>query len=269
LPLFLLGGTEGAGKTSTFLKSGLEAELLAGQVFRDANIVPTRLANLWFAEDALFTEISGGLFSGEPERWRAMLSRLHGRAGFLQGIFGGNKAGAQLRGFVLFCDIAPFLGVPDPGRLGGLSRRLQERLRIVGESFGTNFPVYVVFTKSDAIPYLPAYFGRLVENEDQQILGCTLPAAAPGARPAGEVFAEAETVRLSEAFNALYYSLADKRLQMLARETNAPQIPAVYEFPRELKRIRDTIVQFLVDVFRPNPLQPGPILRGFYFTATR
>src|SRR2546430_168736 len=28
LPLFLLGGTEGAGKTSTFLKSGLEPELL-------------------------------------------------------------------------------------------------------------------------------------------------------------------------------------------------------------------------------------------------
>src|SRR5581483_6008044 len=42
LPLFLLCGTEGSGKTSTFLKSGLEPELLAGQVFRDANIVPTR-----------------------------------------------------------------------------------------------------------------------------------------------------------------------------------------------------------------------------------
>src|SRR5437763_16240666 len=47
LPLFLMGGTEGSGKTSTFLKSGIEPELLAGQVYRDSNVVPTRLANLW------------------------------------------------------------------------------------------------------------------------------------------------------------------------------------------------------------------------------
>jgi type VI secretion system protein ImpL len=270
LPLFLLGGTEGSGKTSTFLKSGLEPELLAGQVFRDANVLPTRLANLWFAEDSLFAEVSGGLFSGDVGRWSAMLSQLQGRSagGFLKRIFGG-KGNAQLRGFVLFCDIAPFLGVPDPTRMGGLSRRIQERLRVVGESFGTNFPVYVVFTKSDAIPYFPEYFGRLVENEDQQVLGCSLAAVAPGARPAGEVFAEAETARLAEAFNGLYYSLADKRLDMLPREVNQGAKPAIYEFPRELKRIRDTIVQFLVDVFRPNPLQPGPILRGFYFSGTR
>jgi type VI secretion system protein ImpL len=269
LPLFLLGGTEGSGKTSTFLKSGLEPELLAGQVFRDTNIVPTRLANLWYAEDSLFAEVSGGLFSGDLGRWSALLARLQGRsAGFLKNILGG-KGEAQLRGFVLFCDIAPLLGVPDPTRIGGLSRRIQERLRVVGESFGTNFPVYVIFTKSDGIPYFSDYFARLVENEDQQVLGCSLPAVAPGARPAGEVYAEAETGRLAEAFNGLYYSLADKRIDMLPREVNQTVKPAVYEFPRELKRIRDTVVQFLVDVFRPNPLQPGPILRGFYFAATR
>ena len=65
----------------------------------------------------------------------------------------------QLRGFVLFVEIAPLLGVPDPSRLGNLSRRVQERLRIVGESFGTNFPVYVVFTKSDASPDSPNISG--------------------------------------------------------------------------------------------------------------
>ena len=115
--------------------------------------------------------------------------------------------------------------------MGGLSRRIQERLRVVGESFGTNFPVYVVFTKSDTIPYFSEYFSRLVENEDQQVLGCSLPAIAPGARPAGEVFAEAETARLAETFNGLYYSLADKRLDMLPREVNQALKPAIYEFP--------------------------------------
>ncbi|HLX46007.1 MAG TPA: type VI secretion system membrane subunit TssM [Bryobacteraceae bacterium] len=270
LPLFLIGGLEGSGKTSTFLKSGLEPELLAGQVFRDSAIVPTRLANLWFAEDCLFAELSGSAFSGDAGRWAGLLNRLQGRSagGFIKNIFGA-KTDAQLRGFILLCDVTPFLGVPDPSRLGGLGRRIQDRLRVVGESFGTNFPVYVVFTKSDSIPYFTEYFARLVENEDQQILGCTLPATAPGARPAGEVYAEGETARLSDALNRLYYSLAEKRLSVLPRETEASARPAVYEFPREVKRIKDTLVQFLVDVFRPNPLQPGPILRGVYFTGTR
>jgi type VI secretion system protein ImpL len=269
LPLFLIGGLEGSGKTSTFLKSGLEPELLAGQVFRDSAVVPTRLANLWFAEDCLFAELSGSAFSGDTGRWAGLLGRLQARSagGFIKTILGA-KTEAQLRGFVLLCDVTPFLGVPDPSRLGGLSRRIQDRLRVVGESFGTNFPVYVVFTKSDSIPYFTEYFGRLVENEDQQILGCTLPAAAPGARPA-EVYAESETARLSDSLNRLYYSLTEKRLSVLPRETDTSARPAVYEFPREMKRIKDTLVQFLVDVFRPNPLQPGPILRGVYFTGTR
>ena len=36
---------------------------------------------------------------------------------------------------------------------------------------------------------------------------------------------------------------------MLARETTAAKKPSIYEYPREVKRIRDTLVQFLVDVF--------------------
>lgn len=271
LPLYLLGGPEGGGKTSTFLKAGLEPELLAGQVFRDAAVLPTRLANFWYASDSLFVEPSGGLFSLDAGRWAGLIDRLQGKSAgnFLKKLFPGRKGAPQLRGFVLFVDINPFLGVPDPGRMSNLSRRIQERLRQVGERFGVNFPVYVVFTKSDAVPYFAEYFGRLTENEDQQILGCTLPAIPPNSRPAGEVFAEAETARLADYFNSLYYSLAEKRLSFLPRETAGEKKPAIYEFPREMKRIRDTLVQFLVDVFRPNPLQPRPILRGFYFTGTR
>src|SRR5262249_47734630 len=41
------------------------------------------------------------------------------------------------------------------------------------------------------------------------------------------------------------------------------------EFPRELKRIRSSIVQFLIDAFRPDALRPAPFLRGYYFTAVR
>src|SRR5947207_3844116 len=40
-PVYLMFGSEGSGKTSLFLASGLDIELLAGQVHRDSTVVPT------------------------------------------------------------------------------------------------------------------------------------------------------------------------------------------------------------------------------------
>ena len=257
LPLYLLGGPEGAGKTTTFLKAGLEPELLAGQVYRDANVLPTRLANFWFAGDALFAEAlrdpcSARTRDGGKVCWTA--SR-EDRA------VGSSRSSSPARSSRSCADSScsfkssPCSACPIPADLGISVAAFRSACESSASLSGTNFPVYVVFTKSDASPYFTEYFGRLTENEDQQILGCTLPAVTPSQRPAGEVFAEAETSRLADAFNSLYYSLAEKRTTMLARETTAAKKPSIYEYPREVKRIRDTLVQFLVDVFRPNPLQ--------------
>ena len=200
-----------------------------------------------------------------------LLKHLRGKkaGSFFSNLLPGGKAKSNLRGVVLFVDISPFVGIPDPARIGGLGRRIQERLRLIGESFGVHFPVYVIFAKTDGVPYFADYFARLADSEDQQILGCTLPILTAAQRPTGEVFAESESARLADAFNQLYYSLADKRTTFLSREPVAARKVPTYEFPREMKRLRDTLVQFLVDVFRPNRLQPSPILRGYYFTGTR
>jgi len=268
LPLFLIGGPAGSGKTSTFLSAGLSPELVAGQVYREASVLPTGLCNLWYASDSIFAEAGGWFFGEDAASWRALLQHLHGSAKTSAlGNLLKTQAPSNLRGFVLFCDVTPFLGLPDSNRIAGLVRRMQERLRMVGEVFGSHFPVYVVFSKADQLPYFADFFGRLVEAEDQQMLGATLPAALD--RPAGEVYAETESGRLMKAFNDLYYNLAERRMMMLSREHVPAKRPGIYEFPREVKRVRDTIVQFLVELFRPNPLQPSPILRGFYFTGVR
>ncbi len=42
-------GEAGSAKTSVMLHSGLDPELLAGQVYQNSNVVPTRSANIWFS----------------------------------------------------------------------------------------------------------------------------------------------------------------------------------------------------------------------------
>ena len=80
LPVYLLIGPEGSGKTSTFINSSVEPQLLAGQVTASGPVVPTRLCNIWLAGKAIFVELSGRTFSGDLGRWRELLGVLRGKA---------------------------------------------------------------------------------------------------------------------------------------------------------------------------------------------
>lgn len=271
LPIYLLIGPEGAGKTSTFLHSGVEPQALAGQGNPTA-VTPTRLCNLWLAKRAVFVEISGRLFSGDIGRWSQFLKVLEGKRSIpvWRRLWREPDTGLNFRGVIGFCDVKELSGASaDPQRLERSCRDWQERLRAISDVFGKAFPVYVVFTKSDKLPFFSDFFGRLPESEVNQVLGCTLPLFKAEPSRAGEAFAEAEAKRLTRAFRPLYQSLADRRLTHLAHEPNPARKPGIYEFPRELKRIRTPLIQFLTDVFRPHALRPVPLLRGFYLTATQ
>src|SRR5579864_1001372 len=75
LPAILLIGEAGSTKTSTMMHSGLEPELIAGQVFQDTAVVPTRSANLWFARRAIFAE-AGARLMADNAGWQRLVRRL-------------------------------------------------------------------------------------------------------------------------------------------------------------------------------------------------
>ena len=52
------------------------------------------------------------------------------------------------------------------------------------------------------------------------------------------VYAEQETARVSWAFDNLFQSLADRRVNLLSQEFDATKLPTIYEFPREFRKLR-------------------------------
>ena len=76
-------------------------------------------------------------------------------------------------------------------------------------------------------------------------MGVTLPVRGFAA---ASVYGDEQTRRLSEAFNELFHSLCDQRLNILPREHDAARVPGAYEFPREFRKLRTPLVQFLVDL---------------------
>lgn len=261
LPVIFLVGDKGSTKTTLLMNSRLEPELLSGQVYlQDNMIAPTRAANFWFAKKAVFAEAGGGLWANS-DAWTKMLKKLS--PGKLKSVFGGK--GTAPRAAVLCVDAERFLQPGASEAMSSAGRMIQTRLQEFSKQFGISFPVYVIFTKIDRVPFFHDFVRNLSNEESTQVLGVTLPMR----QARGGVYAEEETGRLNEMFSELFYSLCDKRIEFLPRENETDKLPGCYEFPREFRKLRNNMVQFLVDVGRPSQLVTTPFLRGFYFAGVR
>ncbi|MGH7555529.1 MAG: ImcF-related family protein [Longimicrobiales bacterium] len=261
LPVVLVVGPSGSTKTTILVRSGLEPELLAGEVYRGDNVVPTRAVNVWFGEKTVFVEAGGNLAKDAP-RWGRLLRHL--RPSRLAAILPG---GAQAPRLVIVCfGCDEFLKPGAAQTVTAAAQALRTQLLDVAARLGMRLPVYVLFTKCDKLPYFGEYVRSLTREEANDVLGATLPMSSAG--EAGS-YAEREAGRLGAAFDGIFRTLALRRLDLLPREAEEEVRAGVYEFPREVRKAASLATQFLVDLCRPSQLGVSPFLRGFYFTGVR
>ena len=261
LPVILVVGDRNTSKTTSVIHSGVELELLAGQVYEQRDeIVPTRTGNVWFARGYALVEV-GGAVLGDSARWARLIKWL--RPGNIKSLMA--KGGQARRGVLLCVTLESFIAPGASDVLRAASRRLNARLAEISEILGRSFPVFVLFTKADRVPFFVDYVRTLSDDETGQMLGATLPMRDVHSG----VYAAEETRRITEAFEQLFFSLCDKRVVYIPREDKPAVVPGAYEFPREFRKLRGPVVQFLVDLCRPTQLGVGPFLRGFYFSGAR
>src|ERR1039458_7711636 len=268
LPLCLVIGPSGAGKTAVMQSCGIEPILLAGQALGPAGAVaPTRVGNIWLAQNSVFVEVAGRVFDGDPARLVSLMNILFGRskgAGWRSWWKEPHPA-ADLRGALLVCESSIFVE-PEVSRLDRLAQHHRERLGVLARFAGEDLPVYVLLTKADTVRGFPEFFARSGAPDLEQVFG-VLTSQPAAAETENRVWAESETKRLNRQFQELILRLDERRRLALSLEGDARRKPAIYEFPREFKKIRTPLVQFLVDVFQPDPLRLGARLTGFFFTG--
>jgi type VI secretion system protein ImpL len=258
LPLILLVGETGSGKTSIVQNSGLDPEHLAGQIFEGERLVPTRAVNLWLARRTILVE-AGGPLVADAGAWGHLVRRL--APARLRSVIGGKGQAARA---VVVCVDCESLRKPEAAR--SLAQGLQARLREMSRILGSSFPVYVFLNVADRLQFFSDYVNNLSESETAEVLGATLARAV--AAESG-IYAEQQGRRVGSALDDLFYSLNERRPDFLRREHDLQKLPGVYEFPREFRKLRAPLMQFLVELCRPSQLVAGPFLRGFYFTGRR
>ena len=162
-------------------------------------------------------------------------------------------------------DCESFLAAGAAEAMTARARDLRETLGGLAQLLGIRLPVYVLFTKMDRLAHFFDYAANLTEEEAAQVFGVTLPMTAGSEG----VYAEREAKRLNDVFSNLAFSLSDHRPDFLAREHDAGETSLHLRVPREFRKIRAVLVQFLVDLCRPSQLRTNPFLRGLYFTGVR
>ncbi|MDQ3948931.1 MAG: hypothetical protein M3282_01160 [Gemmatimonadota bacterium] len=260
LPTVIIAGPEGSAKTTAVVRSGMNPELLAGEVYRGETVAPTRSVNVWYGRSVAFVEASGAV-TGEAGAWARLARALRPRS-----------LGSALTGkpqpprFAVVCFGCEEFFKPGAGEaVPAAARTLRGRLGELAEQFGVRLPVYVLFTKADAIPHFEAFVRNLSPDEAREVLGASVEPDTGGAG----TYPERVTPQLEQLLNDLYRSLSSRRLDMLAREHAPEWKPGAYEFPREFRKIVPTAVEFLRELCKPSELAVSPVLRGFYFVGVQ
>lgn len=259
LPLLYILGDFNSAKTTAILKSGFDPELLAGQVYRDQDVVPTPVVNIWFAHESVFVEV-GDAVRKAPALWQKLIRKTRPKAS--RSAMGKQ---APVRAAVVCVSAEQFVGVLAPDAVVAAARQTNQMLRDLALQLGTEIPVYVILTKLDRMPHFTEYVRNLTSEEASQPLGMAFPRSAVSSG----LYAEKANVEVTGALDRILFSLGEYRLELLNRENDQNNVDPVYEFPREMRKLRNNLASYLVELARPSHLNANPYLRGFYAIGVR
>ena len=140
------------------------------------------------------------------------------------------------------------------------ARAIRSRVKELHERLGIRFPIYVLLTKSDLIAGFTEFFDDLGKDERGQVWGMTFPLDETGN-------GEPPLARFATEFAALEQRLSVRVAERLQTERDPARRDLVYGFPQQFAALRECLGEFLNGVFKPNPYEERPLLRGLYFTS--
>ena len=254
LPVLYVLGESGSAKTTAVAKSGLEPELLAGEVYREKLVVPTAVANLWYSRSTALLEV-GDAVRKTPALWKHLVTATRPRA------LAAMRRQAPFRAAVVCISCEQFMGAQTTETMQAAASPLNAQLRELARQLGATVPVYALLTKLDRVPGFTEYVRNLSPEEGNILLG-----AAP--QSTGKATEEA-LAAITSSVDSVLFSLGEARLDLLARESDPQKVSAAYQFPRELRRFRNLLTTFLAELNRASQLSSNPDLRSFALTGVR
>ncbi|MEP1389283.1 MAG: type VI secretion system membrane subunit TssM [Yoonia sp.] len=254
LPWYVIIGPPGAGKTTALRNSGIEFPV-SGDDGDDGGMEGfggTRYCDWWFAEDAIMIDTAGRYTtqdsnsSADSASWTSFLELLKK-----------SRPNQPINGVMLAFSAEDMMTMNDQ-ELSDHAETVRARLGELHEHLRVDFPVYVLFTKSDLISGFREYFSSFNVNRRKNVWGVTFQTKDRKENTFEQVKPE---------FDKLVSRLSDELIDRLSEEPDGISRVAIFGLPGQMALMRDNVSEFLRRVFAPSKHNTNAILRGFYFTS--
>jgi type VI secretion system protein ImpL len=254
LPWYVIIGPPGAGKTTALRNSGIEFPV-SGDAGDDGGMEGfggTRYCDWWFAEDAIMIDTAGRYTtqdsnsSEDAASWTSFLELLKK-----------SRPNQPINGVMLAFSAEDMMTMNDQ-ELSDHAEIVRARLGELHEHLRIDFPVYVLFTKSDLISGFREYFSSFNINRRKNVWGVTFQ-TKDRKEPTYE--------QVKPEFDKLVSRLSDELIDRLSEEPDGISRVAIFGLPGQMALMRDNVYEFLRRVFAPSKHNTNAILRGFYFTS--
>ncbi|MBK1735821.1 hypothetical protein CKO15_11140 [Halorhodospira abdelmalekii] len=243
LPLYLLLGAPGVGKSALLRASGLSFPYDTPLEVAQRGLGGTACCDWWLSERAAFLDTSGGYLDQEQRHseWQALLSELYRL-----------RPQRPLNGVVVTCS-ACWLQTASGDERARQARQLRERLAELRATLRQRVPIFIVITQLDALPGFVPFFSALSAAQRQQPWGVALT----GKRGAAAAAAIAD----------LSSGLGERRLQCAGEQTLLPDRIAAFAFPEQLQQLSRPLGDWLQRLTGDDPYRQAPQLEGLYLTG--
>ncbi len=238
VPLYLVIGAPGAGKSSLLERSGLG--LGAPVTIADAT--------WWVGEDAIFVETS----IGAPDQGLRQTCE----------IVKSLRPSLPINGTVFVLSPTD-LTLADQAEHREIAEGAVSALREIQAATGQAAPFYLMLSKIDLLPGFQEFFGRQEPQERSQPWGFTLPQINPAAAPSPTAMGDA----IATGFQSLVAAMRARLVEWLSREADPVRCARINGFGAQIASLQTTVLEKLFTGGR-GTRQDGP-LRGVFLTSAR
>ncbi|MGH1470066.1 MAG: type VI secretion system membrane subunit TssM [Cellvibrionaceae bacterium] len=256
LPWYMIIGAPGTGKTTALKNSGLHFPLRSKIGDEPVQGVGgTRYCDWWFTDQAILIDTAGRYTTQdnpkkvENHAWFGFLSRLKK-----------SRPKRPLNGIIVTISIQDIMQKTATQK-SIQSTAIKQRIQELNSHLGMTLPVYVMFTKLDMVAGFNSFFTDLENDEREQVWGTTFPKTK---------IDKADTLldTFSEEYVSLIKRLNNRVLLRLSNEKNPQRRTLVYEFPKQMFALQQSLNEFLGNIFTPNQFESPFLWRGVYFLSS-
>lgn len=248
LPWYLLIGTTNCGKTSLVLNGGLKFPLNEQSDRHLYKLKPTEKVEVLYGNEAVFIDTPGSYSESHRDSFPHQLW-----ANLLKRLFKVRPA-RPLNGIIVCVSMRDMMD-SDTARREHLARTIRTRLSEVLKQLRSHVPVYLVFTKCDAVPGFAQFFTHLQRHEREQIFGCLTQ---------GD-FMQAGSIRTE--LKDLMQTLNAQIISKIHQERDLQSRGEMFQFPQELATLGSCLEDFVAETFGPSRYHRPVMFRGFFFTS--